>query len=617
MKKQSFQIVLYFLAVLLVVGFPADVLAGDTIANKTLKTIRIVHTNDTHGRYKASDSEVGFERLKTIANDQKADLILDAGDTFHGQSFATVEKGGSTAELLKAVGYQAMTPGNHDFNYGKARLKELEEISNVSVLSCNIIDDSTGKPYFTPSKTIEIQEGIKVGIIGITSPDIYDDTAPSNVEGLTFADPSSYVQQEIDQLKKNGCTIIIGLAHIGDSSALKWTSDRLVSETIGLDILIDGHTHDVENKVVDWKDKSGKTLCVQTGAYFQNVGTLDIQYDVDTKKVVNLSTDNFTLISASEAEKYIADQDVSQTISSIETRINGVLKQEVGESPQDVEYTWEKVRCAQMLLGNVIGDAYLAETGADVACENAGGIRGGIQKGVITQGDIIDIAPFGNYVVTKKVSGETILRMLEASLEIGIANQNANDAGEGTAWPENSGSFLQWGGINVVWNPAQKEGSRVVKATIGGKELEPGKAYILATNNFVAVSQDYPQLAAAEEIHQYSACDEILTKYLSNQYASVPDWTVSLNKQYFKVYQEEGEQDRNENVSAKEPEKTESGSQGKSVSSDKTSENEVNAAQTGDDFPVAFAGAIAAVAFMILLLLFLQKQRQRNKKNER
>lgn len=514
-----------FMAVMMVFClFPSGIFAGNDTTN-----IVIVHTNDTHGRYTyTKDSVVGFEKLATIANTNQADLILDAGDTWHGQSFATVEKGESTAELLKAVGYTAMTPGNHDFNYGKDQMKNLEALSGVPILSCNIIDNATGDPYFTPSMTTTVQDDIQVGIIGVTSPDIYNDTAPANVEGLTFADPTPYVQNEVDKLKGDGCTVIIFLAHMGDSSVLDWTSDRIVSETTGIDLVIDGHTHDVENKRVSWKDNQGQALCVQTGAFFENAGLLTITYDNEANKVVNLSTDNEQLISATNAASIESDQAVAAKIREIQERESSILDEVIGTSPKEAAYTWEDVRCGQMAIGTIITDAYLSETGADVAFENAGGIRGGIPQGDITQGDIINIAPFGNYVVTKAISGEDLLAIIENNFIIEDANNAAYSAGPDASWPDNNGSYLQIGGIDVVYNPNAEAGSRIVSASIRGEAIDPEQQYTVATNNFVAESSDYPALAAAEEIHQYNACDEILTAYIGTD-----GWTDSFEHHYF------------------------------------------------------------------------------------
>lgn len=506
---------------------------SDAAASEDAVTLRVVHTNDLHGRYDGGEESVGFAALQAIVSGggQRADLVFDAGDAYHGTPFATVERGGAIAELFSSVGYTAMTPGNHDFNYGTAHLAELGTDSGVPILSCNILSEETGQPVFTPSVGLTVQ-GLRVGVIGVTSPDIYGDTAPANVEGLVFADPVELVQAEIDRLHAEGCTLIFVLAHMGDSSVLEWTSERLVSETTGIDVLIDGHTHDTENRLVNWKDGEGQALCVQTGAYFQNVGVLTLTVDRETGRPVSLSTDCETLVSAADAAELTPDEAIESQIEAIESRQNVILGNEIAVSPKAAPYAWEAVRCGQTLIGTLVADAYLAATGADAACENAGGIRGGIPKGSVTGGDILGVSPFGNTVVTKEVTGQTILTMIENSLTTGLRNKAAWDAGDETGWPENSGSFLQWSGLTVRWDPDAPDGQRVISVKIGSRTLDPEKTYVLATNSFVAASEDYPELAASEEKNQYGACDELLRDYIAGLYEDT-DWTDSFSRTVF------------------------------------------------------------------------------------
>ena len=127
------------------------------------------------------------------------------------------------------------------------------------------------------------------------------------MEGLVFADPAEYVQKEIDRLHSEGCTVIIVLAHMGIPPSFPGPAARLVSETTGIDVVIDGHTHDAENRLVNWKDGEGQALCVQTGAYFENVGVLTLTVDRETGRPVDLSTDCEVLVSASQAQELEED----------------------------------------------------------------------------------------------------------------------------------------------------------------------------------------------------------------------------------------------------------------------------------------------------------------------
>lgn len=299
------------------VGIPPAVFADE----EETVSIRIVHTNDSHGRYAAGETCVGYAKLQTIAegDGHRADLILDAGDAFHGLSFATVEQGAGVAELFKTIGYTAMTPGLADLSYGTAHLNELETDSGTPILSCNLLDGTSAQPVFTPSVGLTVQ-GVRIGLIGVTSPDLLGELEMEDGQSLILADPAACVQQEIDRLRKEGCTMLIVLAHMGDSSLWPWTSERLISETEGIDVLIDGRSHTEENRMVSWKNGQGQALCVQTGAYLENVGVLTLKVDRGSGRPVNLSPSCEELISAGEAMEIEEDAGIAAQIALIEKR---------------------------------------------------------------------------------------------------------------------------------------------------------------------------------------------------------------------------------------------------------------------------------------------------------
>ena len=131
----------------------------------------------------------------------------------------------------------------------------------------------------------------------------------------------------------------------------------------------------------------------------------------------------------------------------------------------------------------------------------------------MTYADIIGVSPYGNYIVTKQVTGAALTEIMETSLDIGLQSAAANASGKTDAWPENSGSYLQFGGMTVTYDPTAAKGSRVLSIEVQGAPLESDKIYTVATNNFVAVSENYPQLAQTEETGQFIACDEALVRF--------------------------------------------------------------------------------------------------------
>lgn len=135
----------------------------------------------------------------------------------------------------------------------------------------------------------------------------------------------------------------------------------------------------------------------------------------------------------------------------------------------------------------------------------------------MTKRDAVDTFPFGNYLVAKELTGAQLKELFETSIEIGLQNQAANQAGDYDGWPQNSGSYLQAGGVQVRYDPDKKMGSRIVGLEIGQKPVENNKSYTVVTNNYLAESEDYPMLASAKEKYQYTACDEIFIRYLQQE----------------------------------------------------------------------------------------------------
>ena len=511
--------------------------------------LTIVHTNDTHGQYKNSASTVGFEKVKAIADKENADLILDAGDAFHGLPFATIEQGKSTAELLRAVGYDAVCPGNHDFNYGAAALKALgtEEPAvktedsegradkaqkNFKLLNANVVNASDGQNYFQPYMTKTVTRGeevsVKVGVFGLISPDIYSSTAPENVKDVRFDDAVEAAKKTVSKLKNDEkCDVIIALTNIGMTEKEGMLSSRDIAKAVPeINVIIDGHTHAQYDEVV------GNTLIAQTGAYFSNAGIVKIFYEPDSRKIVNTVG---RVISPADAEAYESNWEVSKIIEDIEARQKPVLNQVVGKTDVPLEGSAIKTYTEETNLGRVITSAYLETTGADIAFENCGGIRASIAAGDITKGSVIGVSPFGNYLVTKKITGADLKSILEKSLEMGANNLKAYQEGK-HEWPANGGgSYLQIGGMKVAYDPARSLDNRLVSVDIGGAPLDLDSTYTVVTNQFVASNASkYPELAVKPELNQYGASEEAVMRYITN-HSGKEEWAALMSEKNLKA----------------------------------------------------------------------------------
>ena len=531
LKKQWNKVTVLLLTFGIVFGLfgamPVQAQDGNA-SGSTIFDVKIVHTNDIHARVEEDDYNqvIGMDRLSGIAQTftEGADgsLMLDSGDTFHGQPIATIVKGESVAKLMKACGYDAMTTGNHDWSYGKDRPKELGGIANVKILSGNI-KNADGTSFFDTDELIkEITKNgktLKIGVFGVSDPEMKNKTTPSNVEGLDFQDAVAYAKGEAATLKAEGCDVVIALSHTLDPK-------NVAAQVDGVDLWLCGHEHIELSESVTTPDGS-KTYVSESGHYLNSVGLIDLNCTMDEDRSVHVDYEK-TSVDYEAAQNYPKDASVTAVLDTIKAENETALNRVIGTSPVELDGVWEHIRIGQTNLGNVITDAYLLATGADIAFENAGGIRASIAAGTVTYGDVINVSPYGNYVVTKKLTGTQIKEMLETSLTIQKNCIVANDSGEWDAWPNDSGSYLQVGGITVRFDPAQPAGERVLSVQKDGQELNDTKEYTVAVNNYLAGSDSYPQLANAAEIGEYSCCEELLIQFFEQGSDAV---TASAAKQ--------------------------------------------------------------------------------------
>lgn len=423
------KIISVLLSMAFVTAVSVPVFATDTEGESF--DIRIVHTNDIHARVQenASGGIIGMPKLKTLIDNYTADsdmkLVLDSGDLYHGQSFATLVEGVSVAQLVQACGYDAMTAGNHDWNYGKDQLKNLETLSNCAVLAGNVVD-TDGNPFFDQEYLVKVVEKngveLKVGIFGMIDPKIYSSTAPSNVEGLIFTDMTAYAQEAVADLEDMDCDIIIGLVHALNPTDLAESVD-------GVDLWLAGHEHRDIDTVVTTPNGS-ESRVIENAYYLYEAGLIEIECSVDGSGNI----ENLDITANKVTYDDVKDLEGNVTVQALIDQINAdeavKLAEVVGSAPEDLDGVWEHLRIGETNLGRVVTDAYLLETGADVAFENAGGIRASVSKGDVTYGDIIGVAPFGNYIVTKQITGAEILEVLETALSLQVECIAANDSGD-------------------------------------------------------------------------------------------------------------------------------------------------------------------------------------------
>lgn len=478
------------LALLLVLSSFSVAFAADA---KTT-TITIIHTNDTHARLEGTDAELGFAKIATLIKEAKAEnpntLVLDAGDTFHGMPIVNISKGENAIKVLEAAGYDFMTIGNHDFNYGQERLMELKDMSKVKMLSANIVNEK-GEYLFTPYVIKEVG-GVKVAIFGLTTPETAYKTSPANVKGITFADTVEASKKMVKELEGKA-DVIVALTHVGLDESSVITTKAIAEKVDGIDVIIDGHSHTKLDTGLVVKD----TLIAQTGNYDQNLGYVNIE--LKDGKIVGKTA---KLLSAEDAKNIAADPDLTKTLEGINEANKAVFDKVVARTDIYLDGLRENVRTKETNLGNLSADAVRAASKADAAFVNGGNIRVDIQPGDITYGKVAELFPFGNTIQVKKITGEDLLGMLEHSV---------------SGYPATQGGFLQVSGLKFEFNPSQPVGSRVTEVTVGDKALDKAAEYSVAINDFMSIGGDgYDMLTKYPVAAEFGTYEEIFSDYLNS-----------------------------------------------------------------------------------------------------
>lgn len=561
-------------------GIPSLAFAGNLPAAID-GSVTVMHTNDIHGSYKYSynASTVGFDGLAVLYSAQGSapDLLLDAGDTFHGQSFATMSEGKSIAELMDTFyvdGYDATTPGNHDWSYGADKLRTMTGYSTTGTpfaMLCANAKSTSGVWSSSITKTLDrtwedtedhstFDYKIKVGVVGAMDESLGSSLRTDLVADTSFSSAANAINAEAEQLRKEGCDVVVCIAHTLDA---KTFATRLR----GVDALIAGHEHINLNEKVTGAD--GKPIrVVEAGSAFAEVGLLSVPYEYDTKGTESTDDDTVAVYAGKSDEKFYTAKDVNvlltdpnkgstyqsildevhdNKIKPLDDAFSAASSEVLGTSSTNYFYGedaagthgWEMVRTTDFrpskegdttkaqTIGHVICGSYLALTGADFAIENAGGIRGGIAAGNVTAGNVIAISPYGNTVETWTMTGADFLAALEHSLQISddcndsyelqqayvAAGHTEQEAQNKYKWRDDSGSVLSFGGINVTIDWTQPEGKRIVSATLtkDGSTFDPTKTYTVATNNYIITNTtDFPTFANATKHTEWGTCESAL-----------------------------------------------------------------------------------------------------------
>ncbi len=492
------------LALMLVLG-----LAATGIAEAPKGKLVILHTNDVHGRAVADPAGkvLGYAAIAQYKKDLEAAgdsvLLLDAGDACQGTPLVNLLMGIPAIEFMNAAGYDAMTLGNHEFDWGLDNAKQLAGLAIFPMLSANIINHLEGDLTFVANKIFDMPNSMKVGVFGLTTPETMTKAHPDKVRGIDFLQGDALyeaAQKQVEELKAAGADIVVLLSHLGmDEESAPNRSLDVLEKVAGIDLLIDGHSHTLleKGKMV------GDTLIVSTGSYGQNLGV--VVYDGEKFKASQFSGLNKSTVIELEGVPYSAllnaklDAEVAELVNSTNQAVQEVLSKAFAKT--EVFLNGERDpgnRTEETNLGDFAADAILwaaqQALGDQVvaAITNGGGIRASIQVGDITMNDMKTVFPFGNEVSVLEVKGSELLEALEAAT---------------SATPKALGAFPQVSGIvfsidttipyengeqypDSTYHAPAKPGSRVKIESVGGQPFDLEALYTIATNDFTAAGGD-------------------------------------------------------------------------------------------------------------------------------
>ena len=509
------------------------------IVNPKDTNITLLHTNDVHcGGIDDSENAVaplGYAKLaakkKQIEGEVDKVILADAGDHIQGETIGTLTKGSAIVDIMNAIGYDVAIPGNHEFDYQMSTFNDRRKQANYSYISSNFYDLKANKPALDPYKIINVS-GYKIAFVGISTPETYTKSTPKYFQDengeyiYSFKENELYatIQSGIDAAKEAGAEIVIALAHTGMTGTKEeWNSQNIIANTTGIDLYIDGHSHDA--LITKYTSKDGKEIpYAQTGTKLENIGRVDIKFDVNGKVTI----DTPTSISTNSIEE--KDATIKELLDKDNKLVNDFAGENVGKSEinlyaKDPE-TGNRIAYEENPLGNLIADAYRWKTGAAIGLINSGGVRADIKQGNLTANDLIKVNPWMNDVGVIEATGQTILD----ALEHGVRNA-----------PEVENGFLQVSGITFdidlsVESPVVladdgrsfkeiPEGAprRVKNVKVGNIDLNPNMTYTIGSTLYLLQN-------AGDGFTMFSNCKlrvgssyvfptdaEILIEYFKNQ----------------------------------------------------------------------------------------------------
>jgi len=438
--------------------------------------IQILHTNDIHGHLDANDTVQGgtgsFAQGGLVAMAQQIEklrargagrtLLVDAGDAWQGTYISNENKGQAITQIMTLLRYDAQALGNHDLDWGQDVLRQRTQEASFPFLCANCVDANGAVPAYLRPYTVKDLGIVKVAMIGLILPGAATIIKDSSVAGLRFLPLAESVRRYLPEMRQQA-DLIVAITHVG-LEPLVLEGDRALATAVpDLDVIIGGHSHTALRAATT----VGKTIIVQAGAYAANLGDLELVIDLATKTVKEAPTRSVELIPIVGVKG--PQSDLVKLVQTIVDERKAVGRKYTERVVGRIVAPLDNPR-AESGLGNLIADGLL-EYGriqnwkSDVSFYNMAGVRAPLAAGDVTYGQLYQVLPFTNVVMSLDMTGKQLRAVFEAA--------------SGTS------GRLQVGGARYAYRFENPTGQRLRSVTVGGAPLDDAKMYHVVTIDYL------------------------------------------------------------------------------------------------------------------------------------
>ena len=462
--------------------------------------ITFLHTNDVY-EISAKQGQGGFAELMTLLKAERAaaqhSITTFGGDLISPSVMSGLTKGTQMVELMNAIGVDVAVPGNHEFDFGPEIAAQRIGESKFPWLGANVLGKD-GKPAAGMAGLHTVKVGdFTVGFFGLLAPET--DSLSSPGADIAFASVTETAAASVAKLQEMGADVIVALTH------LAMTDDIALARSVkGINAILGGHDHEP----IAWQE--GNVSILKAGYDARHLGALDLSVEwVESRGKKKLEVVPAWRLTSTAG--IAADPEIKAIVDKHNAKLDEDLNVPVGETKVMLDSQRASVRTAETNIGNLIADAMRAGVKADIAITNGGGIRGDrtYEAGtVLTRKDVLTELPFGNVTVLLEMSGADVL----AALENGVSQIE-----------EKAGRFPQVSGLTFTYDPSAAAGSRIVSVTVGGKPLDKGASYKVATNDYMAGGGDgYAAMKGARVVIDASGATLMATTVMNHIAANAP-----------------------------------------------------------------------------------------------